>query len=650
MKKSLLLIASLTALVGCANDFSESDSTLDTVGKVSFRAVEPSATRTTFDDQTMTVSWAEGDKVSLWAESNGTMALSKVEFTATEVDASGAEFEAFLSQMERGEYTYYSVYPTPAKMSGMVATYNLPTTQTGEYDCEADVLVAEPAVALALTQKGADLNLAYSHALHALKIEIPNGADSYGNVVERVVLDFPQEVAGEMTLDVASGESAISGSKRVTINCSDKMAANGCAWAFIAPADCSEGQIQISVLAGGKTTTFEVDGRNFRAGYLSRVKVAMPEVLILEQARTLIDNNSARTITDPTEARLQVRLGGADNSSIVYSGIEYVAQDGDTVVVNNKRSLLSEQPSLELGVTGLTSGVYSMRAFVELSGGEKIYSEMAENVRVVGNFIVSLGDVKTSYNYYVNEGASVANGKSGTSIYTFTNHYTMDSAFVSEIEEVGVCVDKIDYAGTVSGTSFNCGEIASQSWGTHTVSAYVTIGGIRFESAKRNVEVTGIPYSISTVGSSLPSGWAGENIAFKGYNALGVGDSQPCLRLKGEAKTDQNQNGWIVSPAFHIPSSMGVTATAHTYLYRASFTSTKGYLYAAASSGGYSTETTNGIQKGSVVLFYDQASLEDFNYSLTLSSSKPRVTFYANNFTNPGTAWFTINRVDVKYR
>jgi hypothetical protein len=650
MKKSLLLIASLTALVGCANDFSESETTLDTMDKVSFRAVEPSATRTTFDDQTMTVSWAKGDKVSLWAESEGVMALSKVEFTATEVDASGAEFEALLSKMERGEYTYYSVYPTPAKMSGMVATYNLPTTQMGEYDCSADVLVAEPAVALALTQKGANLDLAYHHALHALKIEIPNGTDNYGNVVERVVLDFPKDVTGEMTLDVASGESTIKGSKRVTINCTDKMSADGCAWAFIAPVDCADEQIQISIVAGGKTNTFEVDGRNFRAGYLSRVKVAMPEVLILEEARTLIDNNSSKSISDPTEARLIVRLGGADNSSVVYSGVEYVAQNGDTVIVNNKRSLLSEQPSLELGVTGLASGVYSMRAFVELSSGEKIYSEMAENVRVVGNFVVSLGDVKTSYNYYVNDGASVANTKSGTSIYTFTNNYTMDTAFISEIDEVGVCVDKIDHAGTVSGTNFNCGEIISQSWGTHTVSAYVTVAGIRFESAKRNVEVTGIPYSTSTQASSLPSGWGGENLAFKGYNALGVGDSEACLRLKGESKTDQNQNGWIVSPAFHIPSSMGVTATAHTYLYRASFTATKGYLYAAASSGSYSTDTSNGIQKGSVVLFYDQASLEDFNYSLTLSSSKPRVTFYANNFTNPGTAWFTINRVDVKYR
>ncbi len=652
MKRSLLLIASLITMAGCSTEYTEGDNTLDnSAGKVSFRAAEPGVTRTSFDETTMTTSWAKGDKVSLWADKDGTRALSQVEFTASAINGSGAEFESYLTQMERGEYIYYSTYPAPSKMSGNIATFVVPTTQAGEYDCSADLLVAEPATALALTQKGANLQLAYRHVLHALKIEVAGGVDGYGNTIERIVLNFPNEVAGEMKLDI-TGENAptVSGSKQVTINCTDKMAATGSAWAFIAPTDCSEGVFTISVTAAGHTNTFEVDGRNFREGYLSRVVVGMPEVLIIEQARTLIDNNSSRTITNPTEARLQVRLGGASSAEIINSGIEYVAQSGgDTIAVPNSLSMLNESVSFELKAANIASGIYSMRGYVELLGGKKIYSDMVNNVRVVGNFAVNLGDVKTSYSYYTSEGASVANSKSGTSIYTFTNSFNLNTAFIGSVEEVGVSVDNVDYAGAISGTSFNCGEISSQSWGKHTVEAYVKINGVRFASAKSTVDVTGLPYSVSTKASSLPSGWTGENLAWKGYG-LGSGDGETCLRLKGESKTDQNSNGWIVSPSFHVPASMGVTATAHTYLYRASFTSTKGYLYAAASSGGYSTDTSNGIQKGSVVLFYTQASLNDFNYSLVLSTTQPRVTFYANNFTNPGDAWFTINRVDVKYR
>ncbi len=638
------------AMVGCSAEYTDGDNTPQSpAGKVSFRAAEPGVTRTSFDDNTMTTSWAKGDKVCLWADKDGDRALSQVEFTASEVDASGAEFEAFVTQMERGEYTYYSTYPAPSKMSGNTATFTIPASQSGEYDCASDVLVAEPATALALTQKGADLRLAYRHVLHALKIEVAGGVDGYGNTIERIVLNFPCDVAGSMTLDI-TGENApaVSGSKQVTINCANQMAVDGSAWAFIAPADCSESVFTITIMAAGHSNTFEVDGRNFREGYLSRVIVAMPEVLIVEQARTLIDNNSSRTITNPTEARLNVRLGGASGAEIINSGIEYVSQSGDTIAIPNSISTLNESVSMELKVTGLASGVYSMRGYVELLGGEKIYSDMVNNVRIVGNLAVNIGDVKSSYSYYTSEGASVANSKSGTSIYTSTNNFNLNTAFIGSVEEVGVSVDGTEHPGITSGTSFNCGEIGSQSWGTHKVCAYVKINGVRFTSPERQVDVTGIPYSVSTKGSSLPDGWSGDNLAWTGYG-IGSGDITECLRLKANSKSDQASNGWVVSPAFHIPGSMGVTATAHTYLYKGGITA-KGYLYADASSGSYSTSTANGIQKSSGVAFYVTANLDDFNYSLTLTNSKPRVTFYANNFTGTGATWFTIDRVDVRYR
>lgn len=649
MKKSLWLILLSGVMAACSAELQPTDEN-QTPSAVSFRASALEAsTRTSFDEQTMAVTWSVGDKVAVWAAQDDAVALRATEFTATEAGASGATFEALLSQMERGEYTYYSVYPAPAKVSGLTAQFNVQSVQSGEYDCSMDVLVAEPSTALALTQKGASLNLKYGHALHALKIEIPQGLDSYGNTIKSVVLDFPCDVAGSMSVDVTGVEATtVSGSKRVTINCNARMSANGVAWAFIAPVDVTDQKITISVNAAGHTTTFEVVGRNFRAGYASRVIVSMPEALILEMPRTLIDNNEGRVVQDPTMALLQVCLSGAESSEIVRTGMEYVTADGQTVTEECQYELGTQ--NFDLSIKGLASGVYSMRGFVELSGGEMIYSDWAEGVRVVGNFSVNRGVVNTAYSYYMTQGASVANSKNGSSIYTSENTFSMNSAFVGEIDEVGVSVDGVDYAGTVSGTRFNVGEVQGQSWKQHSVKAYVVVNGVRFESPAQEVEVTGIPYAVSMDNiKSLPEGWGGDNLAWAGYDALGWGDTYNALRLRADSKTNQADNGWIVSPAFHVPSSMAVNATVTNYLYRAG-AQTKGWIYADASSGSYSSSTAAGVQHKSSVSFYGDATFYDDVLGVTLSASKPRVTIYANNFNNSGTVWFSLKRVLVQYK
>lgn len=633
-------------LAGCSSELQQPE-LLSNPSAVSFRAVGVSATRTSFDEQTLSVDWAMGDKVAVWAEQEGNMALRAVEFTATEADASGAKFEAFLTQMERGEYTYYSTYPTPSKVAGSVTEFSVPSVQAGEYDCALDVLMAEPATALALTQKGANLNLRYQHALHALRIEIPDGMDNYGNTVESIELEFPSEIAGVLSLDI-KGEQAttVKGTNRITVNCNARMSRDGVAWVFIAPTDITDQEFTLTINSVGKSTSFNVAGRNFRAGYLSNVVVAMPEVLILQSPRTLIDNNEGRVVTDPAAATLSVELRGAESSSIVRGGVEYTTPDGATITKECRYQLGSQ--TFDLSVDGLATGLYSMRAFVELMNGETLYSEWAEGMRVVGNITVNLGEVNTSYTYYTKQGASVANSKSGTSIYTSENRFSLDSSFVSEVDEVGVAIDGVNYPGIVAGTTFNMGEIANQSWARHSIVAYVVVNGVRFESAAYDVDVTGIPYSVSTKSSSLPEGWSGDKIVWQG-SGWGVGDVEKCLRLKAGSKTNQASNGWVVSPAFHIPSSLGVTTTVSNYLYRA-VNSTKATIYAAASSGSYSTDTAGGVRKSGSVEFCVSAGFDNDQFSFTLSSSKPRVTVYANDFSQTTDTWFTVKSISVQYK
>lgn len=647
------------ALAGCSSELQQPELSMNP-SAVSFRAVGVSATRTSFDEQTLSVDWAMGDKVAVWAEQDGSMALRAVEFTATEADASGAKFEAFLTQMERGEYTYYSTYPTPSKVEGSVAEFSVPSVQTGEYDCTSDVLVAEPATALALTQKGANLNLRYGHALHALRLHIPGGLDNYGNTIETIRLTFPSAVVGTVKVDVKDpSATTVEGGNVVVVNCAEQMAAGAEAWAFIAPADLTDGVITIEITAAGNTATFEVAGRNFRAGYASRVVVGMPEVLILEEARTLIDNNLSSAITDPTVAKLAVRLGGVNLSEVVRGGVEYTTENGEVVTTE---SLLPEgAQSFELAIRDLSSGVYSMRGWVELPDGTIIYSAVAEGVRVVGNVAVTMGEINSSYTYYLSDGAATANSKNGSSIYAATSSFEMSSAFVDEVDEVGISVDGVNYAGTLSGLTFDVAEIGGQSWNTHKVEAYVIVGGVKFTSQSTSIDVSGIPYSVSMVGSSLPSGWTGGNLKFAGYTGS-AGDTQECVRLDRQEKAAGNntETGWLVSPGFWVASAVSANVVFNTYHYRADTSSADAYLYVNPSSGERVTDKTNGVTVGSSNLFFDQASFKDYSCGVDLSPAKNFIsvtsaftgkqTFNAIIFTQPYADYFTIQTASVLYR
>lgn len=646
-------------LAACTSESQLTEQT-DAPSVVSFRASGINATRTSFNEQTLAVDWAAGDNVAVWATKGESMALEGVSFTATEIDSLGATFSTFLTQMERGEYTYYSVYPAPANVEGTVVSFDIPSVQTGAYDCAADVLVAEPATALALTQKGAALNLHYKHALHALRLDVPGGLDNYGNTIETIKVTFPAAVVGTVKVD-AIGENAttVEGDSVIVVDCFEQMAAGADVWAFIAPADFTDEQITIEITAAGNTATFEVAGRNFRAGYISRVIMAMPEVLILDEARTLIDNNLSSAITDPTAANLAVRLGGIDLTDVVRGGVEYTNEAGEVITVES--TLPEGTQSFELALDGLASGVYSMRGWVELPDSTILYSEVAEGVRVVGNVGVTMGEINSAYTYYLSSGASTANSKNGSSIYAATSTFDMNSAFVDEVDEVGISVDGVNYAGTQAGLTFDVAEIADQSWSNHKVEAYVVVGGVKFTSESTSVVVTGIPYSVSMVSSSLPGGWQGGNIKYAGYSGSAA-DTQECVRLDRQEKAEGNNTdtGWLVSPGFYLPDNVSASMVFNTYHYRADTSSKEGYLYVNPSSGERVTAKNNSITIKSSNSYYDQATFKDYSCAVDLtptnncisvtSAFTGKQTFNAIFFTQPYADYFTIKTASVLYR
>lgn len=623
MKRSGLLIFAALLTVGCSK--SDSEGSGSGVSRVTFRASD-AVTRTVCSDD-LTVSWDTGDKVLLWADAAQTQVLDAAEFCVDAIDGGVATFGADLSQMPRGTYRYCSAYPVPTSRDGRQLSYELPSTVDGVYDCSKDVLVAEPTEAIALTQKGCSLSLSYRHALHGLRIVVPGGKNSYAENVTSVSVTFPGDVVGRVVVDAcAVAATTVSGGSTVTIENTDSEVFAAGAWAFIAPADFSGGEIKVSVSSAKHTSDFTVSAKNFVAGHYTRMIVNMPEVLLLDDVMTLLDNNDG-TVADPESLTLTATLAGTDFSNVTKSGIEYTLAGGTPVKAYASGAMTSQR--LSVTVSGLASGVYEVRGFVEKSDGTTVYTDTKSDMRVVGAVSLSLGEVYTSFDKYVAGNIEAANALDGGAVYTSDNTVNIASAYVSEISAAGVMIDGAKTAAKTVSTSFNCGAVGSQSYGEHALRGYVTIGGVDIVSQPCVISVTGIPYSCDFTGHDKAfvesEGWAFSSYSFKNTGVA--------------TKLTMNKNCYGAK-RFYAPSLLTLTYDFGVGSY--GFSGSTTYTIGLAASAGAPTTATSSYSDGRNVYTHVVSHSKSASVDMTSENC------YLSVSTNSDNSY--IYTVKVKYR
>lgn len=187
------------------------------------------ATRTSAgsdDGAMLTPEWAVGDKFGLLirnADGTPVQYLADVDrlgiyepFAFAYVDNDGHDlhreiFTGLVPLMPSGtDYNYYAVYPAPQPeaVDGDNVSCEIPTVQTGVYDGGLDLMWAKCEGHEVLDQNLYNkLDFRFKHLTHALKITVPAGRNNFGEAaIERIAIEFPQPVAGGVTLDIASGE------------------------------------------------------------------------------------------------------------------------------------------------------------------------------------------------------------------------------------------------------------------------------------------------------------------------------------------------------------------------------------------------------------------------------------------------------------
>lgn len=240
--------------------------------------------RTTIDPDGRSTRWAEGDEIAVWAKrSTGEYALSgstfMLRFFSTEWDK--AYFVGNIPTMNEEEYTYYISYPKPTSVDGTMATYSVMSEQSGEYDGKYDIMVAEPTINGSITTgKRVELNTIMRHQMHAIKITVPEGRNLFGQRFYTLEITFPQDVVGDITLDVTDPEAEptyTNTSNVIKVKNEKGFDAGDDIWVFVLPGTVSG---DVSYKVRGERRPSEVASypltRTMQAGHVTPIRMAIP--------------------------------------------------------------------------------------------------------------------------------------------------------------------------------------------------------------------------------------------------------------------------------------------------------------------------------------------------------------------------------------
>lgn len=244
------------------------------------------ATRTSLDPDGKSTRWSVGDKLAVWAKSgDGEFVFESTQFALRyySEEYAKAYFTSNIAPMAEGEYTYMLSYPMPKSVNGTLATYTLPSTQTGVYDGRYDVMLAEPVVESALTANSAvELNTVMRHKMHALKITVPEGRNLFGQRFYRLEITFPNDVVGDMTIDVSDPtETPIytNTSNSIVVESATGFDAGDDIWVFVLPG-MVDGDVSYKVRGerrNSNVATYQLQ-RQMNEGHVTPINMSTPTI------------------------------------------------------------------------------------------------------------------------------------------------------------------------------------------------------------------------------------------------------------------------------------------------------------------------------------------------------------------------------------
>lgn len=346
---------------------------------VAFSMDENMSTKSQVTADGLSFRWEDGDRLSVWAMNSAReYVLDACPFRAYGVAGGRAIFTSTLSEaMPTGRYSYFACSPEPVSISGTDVTFDIPSVQDGKVSSGADILVAEPTIADALSpvENLSDytrLGLKMDHLLHHFRFFLPEKDNPFGDErINRLVLEFSEGVTGKISTDITDPLAApvfTPESSTIVLNLpenlqlsSDQTLAYACASLRPGAFSPSATMVIKSYTASkyGISDPISLAGRNFESGHSTPVRITASTVADLGVVRFTVPFNNigedadSVTLTAPSGCT----WGNGSNTYVYAPGRKFTAGESFDIIfteIDDYRALSGKSVSVTFDTEHVT--------------------------------------------------------------------------------------------------------------------------------------------------------------------------------------------------------------------------------------------------------------------------------------------------------
>lgn len=383
------------------------------------------ATRTALGADGLSVEWCVGDEVALWADAvdDGAATLVGEKFTMRyfSTNYTDAEFSATIDPMDDSKsYTYRGFYPYPTSISGKVATFEIPSVQSGQYDGLLDFRVSDTQEGVALsgsTLGGCELK--FRSLMHAFKISVPEVVGEAPRTVKGFFVTMPCDIVGVSEFDMSNVDGdpqLVSGSSDVVyVSFEDSPITSGdgkSVWMFFNPVSNVTGNIVIeAVCESGNMTegySIPITDHTFAAGRITPLGAELGDELAPLQELKFNVNS-----TQLGETVNSLTLTAPSGSVFFESGKNVLTLTPDS---DGNCGATFRDDYTEKFKSGATTIAYESKS-AKVSGSINITGSMDTELVVPYLYAEDFSSVKS---FNSNDNGGVTSSSTGTTAFTFT--------------------------------------------------------------------------------------------------------------------------------------------------------------------------------------------------------------------------------------
>ena len=536
------------------------------------------------------IHWDLGDKITVFTNEYyglGTGSLATNAFDDFKMDGEpNGSFVRFTGEIAKGSSIIWAVYPSSRVIScntdGTSLNVSIPSTQTathGSFENGLNISIAKEQVTsdanINIGKFEPTASVTFKNICALLKFHVPSGITN----INKVTISTDNNVVGEMTFD-HSGDSAVldeitKGSNSIAMT--GTFAENTDYYFVLAPVAISELSIYVNTTDNKQyaaTRTFSTPLQLNAGEYKSLGNLNLTNMPSFGVDFDIQDDNGYLNGTDVIFSFPSNKISNL-NLTISKEGgsaVRTINVDGPVTLNEYNQYISSYANETDSTWPYLPKGTYSVSGTYDTEGGAASVNNITFEINTDPNFTVGRFNASTTYNKYVNEGASVANTytSDGNTIWVTADDVAISDKILKNANYKDML--QVQFATSPNGNNYSANladglnvTLSNQKVGKYTSPSYV-FDGKKVTFSAKTCYVTGLPHKAAPPKKSGSAPWTDNS----SLGSLEVGmDWDDNGRIK--IPTSKLYEPTITSPGFYSP-----VQSLKVYLYVKADLETKG--------------------------------------------------------------------------